>query len=127
MEEKIFSMYAKGMTTETLNPTCVNYTILIFLTAQSADRSLDKNPADCKEWQERPLEEVYAVVFMDGSLSCPQRRTYRKKRAVYIALSIDMSGKRCPWNVCWRERKCEVLAFYHEWIKNRGVEDILIA
>ena len=36
MEEKILSMYAKGMTTETLNPTCVNYTILIFLTAQSA-------------------------------------------------------------------------------------------
>ncbi len=36
-------------------------------------------------------------------------------------------GKRCPWNLCWRKRKCEVLAFNHEWTKNRGIEDILIA
>ncbi len=36
MEEKILSMYAKGMTTGDIESTCVNYTILIFLTVQSA-------------------------------------------------------------------------------------------
>ena len=73
-----------------------------------------------KEWQERPLEEVYAVVFMDAIHYHVRSEGRIVKRAVYIALGIDMNGKKeCSWNVCWRKRKCKVLAFYHEWIKKQ--------
>ena len=47
-----------------------------------------------KEWQERPLEEVYAVVFMDAIHYHVRSGGRIVKRAVYIALGIDMNGKK---------------------------------
>ena len=47
-----------------------------------------------KEWQERPLEEVYAVVFMDAIHYHVRSEGRIVKRAVYIALGIDMNGKK---------------------------------
>ena len=65
------------------------------------------------------MEEVYAVVFMDAIHYHVRSEGRIVKRAVYIALGIDMNGKRCSWNVCGRKRKCKVLAFYYEWIKKQ--------
>ncbi len=73
------------------------------------------------------MEEVYAVVFMDAIHYHVRSEGRIVKRAVYIALGIDMNGKKMFLECMLRKRKCQVLAFYHEWIKNRGVEDILIA
>lgn len=53
-------------------------------------RITDKILPIVKEWQERPLEEVYAVVFMDAI----HYHVRIVKRAVYIALGIDMNGKK---------------------------------
>ncbi len=47
-----------------------------------------------KEWQERPLEEVYAVVFMDAVHYHVRSEGSIVKRAVYIALGIDMNGHK---------------------------------
>ena len=47
-----------------------------------------------KEWQERPLEEVYAVVFMDAIHYHIRSEGRIVKRAVYIALGVDMNGKK---------------------------------
>lgn len=47
-----------------------------------------------KEWQERPLEEVYAVVFMDAIHYHVRSEGRIVKRAVYIALGIDMDGRK---------------------------------
>lgn len=47
-----------------------------------------------KEWQERPLEEVYAVVFMDAVHYHVRSKGSIVKRAVYIALGIDMNGHK---------------------------------
>ena len=71
----------------------MNYTILIFLTAQSAGSQTKILPI-VKEWQERPLEEVYAVVFMDAIHYHVRSEGRIVKRAVYIALGIDMNGKK---------------------------------
>ena len=80
-----------------------------------------------KEWQERPLEEVYAVVFMDAIHYHVRSEGRIVKRAVYIALGIDMNGKRCSRYVCRGKRKRQVLALHHEWTKESRVRDILIA
>lgn len=66
MEEKIFSMYAKGGDIE----------------------------SHMREWQERPLEEIYAVVFMDANHYHVRSEGRIVKRAVYIALGIDMNGRK---------------------------------
>ena len=112
-------MYAKGMTTGDIE-SHMRELYDIDISDSTISRITDKILPIVKEWQERPLEEVYAVVFMDAIHYHVRSEGRIVKRAVYIALGIDMSGKkRCPWNVCWRERKCEVLAFYHEWIKKQ--------
>ena len=56
-----------------------------------------------KEWQERPLEEVYAVVFMDAIRYHVRSEGRIVKRAVYIALGIDMNGKKM-FSVCMSEK-----------------------
>ena len=81
-----------------------------------------------EKWQERPLEEIYAVVFMDAIHYYVRNEGRIVKRTVYIAIGIDMEDHK------------DVLGIYVEqnesaksWLsiltglKNRGMEDILIA
>ncbi len=81
-----------------------------------------------KEWQERPLEEVYAVVFMDAVHYHVRSEGSIVKRAVYIALGIDMNGHKDVLDMYVGENESA-----RDWLsimnglKNRGVEDILIA
>ena len=64
MEEKILSMYAKGMTTGDIE-SHMRELYDIDISDSTISRITDKILPIVKEWQERPLEEVYAVVFMD--------------------------------------------------------------
>ena len=65
MEEKIISMYAKGMTTADIE-SHMRDLYGIEISDSTISRITDKILPIVKEWQERPLEEVYAVVFMDA-------------------------------------------------------------
>ena len=67
----------------------------------TVSRITDKILPIVREWQERPLEEVYAVVFMDAIHYHVRSEGRIVKRAVYIALGIDMNGKKEA--VCGRE------------------------
>lgn len=57
-------------------------------------RITDKILSIVKEWQERPLEEVYAVVFMDVIRYHVRSEGRIVKRAVYIAPGIGINGKK---------------------------------
>ena len=57
-------------------------------------RITDKILPIVKEWQERPLEEVYAVVFLDAIHFHVRSKGRIVKQAVYIAIGIDMSGTK---------------------------------
>ena len=65
MEEKIISMYAKGMTTNDIE-SHMRELYDIEISDSTISRITDKILPIVKEWQERPLEEIYAVVFMDA-------------------------------------------------------------
>lgn len=73
----------------------------IDISDSTISRITDKILPIVKEWQERPLEEVYAVVFMDAIHYHVRSEGRIVKRAVYTALGIDMNGKRmclvCMW------------------------------
>mgnify|MGYP002234586399 CR=1 FL=1 len=117
MEEKILSMYAKGMTTGDIE-SHMREMYDIDISDSTISRITDKILPIVKEWQEHPLDEVYAVVFMDAIHYHVRSEGRIVKRAVYIALGIDMNGKKdVPWHVCWRKRKRQVLALHHEWTK----------
>ena len=87
MEEKIISMYAKGMTTADIE-SHMRELYDIEISDSTVSRITDKILPIVKEWQERPLESVYAVVFMDAIHfhACNEGRIV--KRAVYIAIGI---------------------------------------
>ena len=92
-EEKILSMYAKGMTTGDIESHRKEL-YDIDISDSTISRITDKILPIVKEWQERPLEEVYAVVFMDAIHYHVRSEGRIVKRAVYIALGIDMNGKK---------------------------------
>ena len=93
MEEKILSMYAKGMTTGDIE-SHMKELYDMDISDSTVSRITDKILPIVREWQERPLEEVYAVVFMDA-IHCHVRSEGRiVKRAVYIVPGIDMNGKK---------------------------------
>ena len=93
MEEKIISMYAKGMTTNDIE-SHMRELYDIEISDSTISRITDKILPIVKEWQERPLEEIYAVVFMDAIHYHVRNEGRIVKRAVYIAIGIDMEGHK---------------------------------
>ena len=127
MEEKILSMYAKGMTTGDIE-SHMKELYDIDLSDSTISRITDKILPIVKEWQERPLEEVYAVVFMDAIHYHVRSEGRIVKRAVYIALGIDMDGKKDVLGMYVGENEnAKFWLCIMNGLKNRGVEDILIA
>ena len=127
MEEKIISMYAKGMTTADIE-SHMRELYDIDISDSTVSRITDRVLPIVKEWQERPLEEVYAVVFLDAIHYHVRSEGRIVKRAVYIVLGIDMDGKKDVLGMYVGEN--ESAKFWLSVInglKNREVEDILIA
>lgn len=93
MEEKIISMYAKGMTTADIE-SHMRELYDLEISDSTVSRITDKILPIVKEWQERPLESVYAVVFMDAIHFHVRNEGRIVKRAVYIAIGIDMEGRK---------------------------------
>ena len=127
MEEKIISMYAKGMTTGDIE-THMQDLYDMEISDSTISRITDKILPLVKEWQERPLEEIYAVVFMDAihyHVRCEGRVV---KRAVYIVLGIDMDGHKDILGMYVGENEsAKFWLSVMNGLKNRGVQDILIA
>ncbi len=127
MEEKILSMYAKGMTTGDIE-SHMQELYGIDISDSTISRITDKILPVVKEWQERPLEEIYAVVFMDAIHFHVRSEGRIVKKAVYIAIGIDMSGRKDVLGMYVGENEsAKFWLSIMNGLKNRGVRDILIA
>lgn len=127
MEEKIISMYAKGMTTGDIEAHLKELYDLD-ISDSTISRITDKIMPLVKEWQERPLQEIYAVVYMDAIHYHVRSEGRIVKRAVYIALGIDMDGKKDVIGMYVGENEgAKFWLSIINGLKNCGVQDILIA
>lgn len=127
IEEKILSMYAKGMTTADIE-THIRDIYGIEVSDTTVSRITDKILPIAKEWQQRPLESVYAVVFMDAIHYHVRSEGQIVKKAVYIAIGIDLDGKKDVLGMWVGENEsAKYWATVLNSLKNRGVEDIFIA
>ena len=128
IEDKIISMYAKGMTTRDIQSHITElYGIDISPTLVS--NITDKIVVLAEEWQNRPLEKKYAIVFLDA-IHYKVRDTSKKvvSKAAYTALAVDMEGHKDLLGLWVGES--EGANFWLNVLtelKNRGVEDIFIA
>ena len=126
MEAKILSMYAKGMTTGDIEAHIVDiYGIEISDTTIS--RITDKILPVAKEWQQRPLEPIYAVMFLDAIHYHVRSEGQIVKKAVYIAIGIDLDGRKDVLGMWVGENEsAKYWAGILNSLRNRGVEDIFI-
>ena len=126
LEEKIISMYAKGMTTRDIQAhikDLYNYEISPDTVSSITDKVLER----AREWQSRPLEPIYAVIYMDAVFLKMRTEGHVRNVALYTIIGINLDGlKECLglW-ICETESAKYWLSVLNE-LKNRGLEDVLI-
>ena len=127
IEKKIISMYAKGMTTTDME-THVRELYGVDISDSTISRITEKIMPIAKEWQSRPLSNVYAVVFMDAVHFNVRQEGRIVKKAVYVAIGITLEGLKEVLGLWIGENESSKywLSVINE-IKNRGTNDILIA
>ena len=127
IEEKILSMYAKGMTTGDIEAH-IQDIYGISVSDSTVSRITDKILPIAKEWQQRPLESIYAVIFLDAIHYHVRSEGQIVKKAVYIAIGIDLDGRKDVLGMWAGENEsAKFWATVLNGLKNRGVEDIFIA
>ena len=121
------SMYAKGMTTNDIESHMRELSD-IEISDSTISRITDKILPIVKQWQQRPLEEIYAVVFMDAIHYHVRNEGRIVKRAVYIEIGIDMEGRKDVLGMYVRQNEsAKFWLSILNGLRNCGVEDILIA
>lgn len=126
IEDQVLSMYAKGMTTRDISAH-LKSVYGVDASAEMISHMTDRILPIAKEWQNRPLEKKYAVVFMDAVHFHVRQDNQTVKKAVYVAIGIKLNGRKEVLGM-WiggNESAKYWLGVLNE-IKNRGVEDIMI-
>jgi putative transposase len=126
-DEKILSLYARGMTVREIQ----GHLAELYATDVSPDlisRVTDAVLDEVREWQNRPLDPVYPVVFFDALRVKIRDEGLVKNKAVYVALALNPAGEKEVLGL-WIEQS-EGAKFWLKVVnelKARGVNDILIA
>ena len=122
IEQKIMAMYAKGMSQRIREIYGVE-------TSQTLiSRITDKILPEVNEWQNRPLDKIYPVIFFDGIVFNSRKDNKIVNKCVYSVLGINMDGHKEILGTWISEN--ESASFYASIcadLKNRGVEDIFVA
>lgn len=127
IEEKILSMYAKGMTTGDIEAH-IQDIYGVDVSDTTVSRITDKILPVAKEWQQRPLEAVYAVVFLDAIHYHVRSEGHIVKKAVYIAIGIDLDGHKDVLGMWVGENEsAKYWTTVLNSLRDRGIEDIFIA
>ncbi len=126
IETKVISMYAKGMSTRDISAH-IRDIYGIELSAESVSTITDKVLEKAREWQSRPLDSIYSIIFMDGLVMKMRRDGVVQKITVYVIIGIDLEGGKSCLGLYFAESESARywLTVMNE-LKNRGVEDVLI-
>ena len=126
-DDKILSMYARGMTTREIQGHLQEmYGVAVSPTLIS--EVTDQVMEEVKGWQNRPLEPVYGIVYLDALYVKMRHEGRVENRAVYVAIGIGLDGQKDVlglWTSSHEGAKFWLGVLTE--IKNRGVKEILIA
>ncbi len=126
IEDKIISLYGRGLTTREINEQ-IQDLYGIEVSAGMVSNRTDPIIPEIKEWQERPLDEVYPFVFIDAVHFSVREDNRVVKKAAYIVLGINSEGIKEILGIWIGENESAKywLGVLNE-LKGRGVKDILI-
>jgi putative transposase len=126
-DEQVIALYARGMTTREIQGHLQDlYGVDVSPTLISA--VTDAVMEDVQAWQGRPLEAVYPIVYLDAIHLKLRTDGHVKTQAVYLALGVTLEGEKDLLGLWVGEAEGAKfwMAVLTE-LKNRGVQDILIA
>lgn len=126
IDQKIISMYAKGMTIRQISETIED--IYGFETSEGFISDVtDKILPQIEDWQNRPLDEVYPILYIDAIHYSVRDNGVIRKLAAYVILDINTEGKKEVLSITVGDNESSKywLSVLNE-LKNRGVKDILI-
>ena len=125
IEDKVLSMYARGMSQRDIAATIED--IYGFeISAEQISSITDRVMEQVEEWQKRPLKKFYTFLFVDCLYVNIRREMETKSCAVYVILGYDINGEKDILGL-WisdTEGKHHWMQIFDE-IKGRGVEDVL--
>lgn len=126
IEQKIISMYGKGMTTRQISETIMD--IYGFEASESLISDItDKMLPIIEEWQNRPLDEIYPILFVDAIHYSVRNEGIIKKLAAYIILGVNFEGKKEVLSIEIGENEsAKYWLSVLNGLKNRGLKDVFI-
>jgi len=128
LEDKIVGMYGRGMTTRDIQLQLAELYGMEVSATMVSDIT-DKVMPLVEAWQNRPLQSIYPIIYLDALVFSPRREHRVEKVPVYIVLAIDLEGKKevlGHWIGSGKEGASFWLNVLTE-LHNRGVEDVFIA
>ena len=127
IEDKILSLYAKGLSTRDISKTLEE--IYGFETSHETISAVtDKVIPLIQEWQQRPLEPVYPIIYLDALHVKMRDGMSASNKAVYCVIGVTLEGRKDVLSLCIGE--AESASYWMsllDELKARGVQDICIA
>lgn len=127
IETRILAMYAKGMSTRDIEDHLRDI-YGVDASASLISRITDKLMPAVTEWQSRPLDAIYPIVFLDGIVFKVRKDSRVINKCLYSVLGINLDGRKEILGMWLSDN--ESASFWTtvcNELKNRGVEDIFIA
>src|SRR5205085_192830 len=126
-DEKILALYSRGLSTRDIEAH-LEEIYGVKVGRDLISRVTDAVMEDVRAWAQRPLEDVYPVIFLDALVLKIREGGSVQRRACYLALGITVDGDRDVLGMWFQET--EGAKFWMQVLtdlKQRGVRDILIA
>lgn len=126
IEEQILALYAKGVSVRDIQAH-LNQLYGIEVSPTLISNVTNRIMPLIRDWQSRPLQRAYAVVFLDAIHYKVKQEGHIVNKAVYLVIGIDFDGNKDVLGMWVGEHETSKfwLTVLNE-LKNRGVEDILI-
>lgn len=126
IEDKIISLYSRGLTTREINEQ-IQDLYGIEVSATMVSNITDQIIPEIREWQERTLDEIYPIVFIDAVHFSVREENRVVKKAAYIVLGINKDEYKEILGIWIGENESSKfwLGVLND-LKSRGVKDILI-
>lgn len=126
IEEKIISLYARGMSTRDIHDQ-IKDLYGIDVSAEMVSKITERIVPEIREWQNRPLNAIYPFVFMDAIHYKIREDGHILNRAAYVVIGVGIDGIKDILGIWIGENESSKfwLGVLNE-LKNRGVEDVLM-
>jgi putative transposase len=125
-DDKIISMYARGMTVREIQAH-LHEIYGVDVSPDLISRATDAVVDELRTWQSRPLEAVYPIVYLDALVVKTRQKGAVQNRSVYLAVGVSMDGQKDVLGM-WiqaTEGAKFWLAILDE-LKQRGVQDVFV-